>query len=379
MALPQLQQAKILLEKAPQVLLLVPERSSADALASMIALYLVLETVKQDGIDEVSPRHVLPQLQFLPGSSQVKMQPRSHSEIILDVAGPTTITDSWTEKLQGGLRLHIGLPPKVDLTKDQIEVSLRNMPYDAVVIFGASDLEEIGQLFTDHADFFYHTPIINIDHRADNEHFGTVNLVDITAGSVAEVTYDLITTITGEELSIDVATALYAGIIAGTDSFQRPGTTPRSFQVAARLMSLKADRESVIQHLVKTKPLPLLKLTGRLYARLRVDEHVQLFWSITRPIDFAESGASAADLQAAMYELSNNIAGFNVAFVLNELAAENYEVLIMLGKGLLQRRAEIQETLSAKRDNGILRLNFTSSSLEEAEKQALEQIRAILP
>ncbi len=379
MALPELKQAQALIERASQVLLIVPERSGADAQASMIALYIALQSIKPNHVDEVSSSHVLRELQFLPGSSQVLMKPKAETEVVLDIAGMINVTTVRHEKLQGGVRLHAVLKPGDSVTKDQIEVSVRGMPYDVVIVFGSSDLEDLGNIFVEHTGFFYSTPIINIDHRANNEHFGTVNLVDITAGSVAEVTYDLIKAMQGDSLEADIATALYAGVVAGTDSFQRPSTTPRSFQVAARLMELDADREAVIQHLIKTKPLPLLKLTGRLYARLRMDEHAKLFWSLLRPVDFQESGAIDDDLETALYELANNIAGFNATFVLHEKGKQQFELHLLLGKGLLQRRHEIQERLSASRRNGILAIPITAPSLEEAESQALEQVRAILP
>lgn len=378
MALPELKQAHGILDRAARVLLLVPEKTSADAFASMVAIYLSLQPHKEDGIDEVSPSHVPLALQFLPGSSQVAQRPKEQTDIIVDIAGPTVIETVRQEPLQGGVRLHLTLPKGLVATRDQVETLVRTLPYDVVVVLGAADLEALGKIFTDHTDFFYNTPIINIDHRADNEHYGTVNIVDITAGSVAEVAYEFITSKFGPELDTAVATALYAGIVAGTDSFQKPSTTPRSFQIASKLMEADADREAVIQHLVKTKPLHLIKLTGRLYARLRYDEHMQLFWSILRPVDFQDSGASVTHVPAAMRELANNIAGFNAAFILHEDSGV-YTMYLLLGKGLLSRRQEIQEQLAAKRDNGLLQVRLTASSLESAEATALEKVRSILP
>lgn len=378
MALPELKQAHAILERSARVLLMVPERSSLDALSSMMALYLALQAHKEEGVEEVSPQHVPTPLQFLPGSSQVKMQPRLQTDVVLDLAGPTSLDAIRQEKLQGGIRLHVTLPEGLTVTRDQLEMLVRPLPYDAAVLLGAADLEALGSTFTNYTDFFYNTPIINIDHRADNEHFGTVNIVDITAGSVAEVTYELITTMYGDAIDVSIATALYAGVVAGTDSFQRPTTTPRSFQIAAKLMEQEADREAVIQHLIKTKPLPLIKLAGRLYARLRYDEHLQLFWSILRPVDFQESGAAVQDVPSAMRELANNIAGFHAAFILHE-NADSYTMYVLLGKGLQQRRQEIQERLAAERENGLLRLRLQGTSLEEAEREALEHVRSILP
>jgi hypothetical protein len=143
-------------------------------------------------------------------------------------------------------------------------------------------------------------------------------------------------------------------------------------------MEANANREEVIQHLVKTKPLPLLKLTGRLYARLRYHKELNLFWSIVRPPDFVESGASVDDIPLAIEELSNNVAGFNVAFILHETAAGQYHAYLLLGKGLQQRRQEIQQQLAARKENNLLRLTLNTPTLEEAENAALEQIAAIV-
>lgn len=377
MALPELQQAHTLIEKAHSIALLVPEKSSADAFSSMVALYLALQTKKDGTVDEISPSHVPKNLQFLPGSSQVKTQPQKKPDVVLDIAGPQEISHIRPEKVNGGIRLHITFGEGVKITKDQLETIVRPLPYDLAIILGASDLEDLGTVFTSHADFFYNTPIINIDHRADNEHFGTVNIVDITASSVAEVTHELILHLV-KKIDPAIATALYAGIIAGTDSFQKPSTTPTSFQVAAQLMEAEADREVVIQNLVKTKPLHLLKLVGRIYARLRYDENIRLFWSIIRPIDFQESNAGIGDISDAMKELANNIADFNAAYLLYE-HQQNYELYLLLGKGLRKRRDEIQTQLSATRDNGTLKVSLTASTLGEAEEKALEKIRSILP
>src|SRR5581483_9182384 len=173
-----------------------------------------------------------------------------------------------------------------------------------------------------------------------------------------------------------VATALYAGIVAGTDSFQKPSTSPKLFKIAAELLEQKADREAVIQHLIKTKPLSLLKLVGRLYARLRYDEHVRLFWSVLRPMDFQDSSASADDILPALYELTKNISNFSIAYLIHE-KGPGFDVYVLLGQGIKKRRADIQSALGAHKLNGILRFTPPATSLADAEQQADQKIRPL--
>lgn len=391
MSLSETQQAASIINRASDLLLIVPEKASIDAISSMIALYLRLQTPGQQNsnspnhlIDQISPSHLPPALQFLAGSSQIKTKPTKQAEVILDIAGPVIIDNIRQEKLQGGTRLHVSLPPGNTITKDQLETSVRSLPYEAAIIIGASDLEELGDIFFQNTDFFYNTPIINIDHRAANEHFGTVNLVDITASSLAEVTHDLITNHNQNPVKPDVATALYAGVIAGTDSFQKPSTTPRSFQLAATLIEQKANREAVIQHLVKTKPLKTIKFLGTVYARLQYEEQSRLYWASLNAEDFLKQRTTPDDIPPVIQELTNNIAGFNAFFLLYEnpttpTTSHTYTVYLVLGKGLKQKRREIKQALAAHKTNGALTFSVPAPTLQEAEKITHQKIRQILP
>ncbi len=307
------------------------------------------------------------------------MQPTFKPQVIIDLAGVASIQDIQQQELKGGMRIQFALPEGVEIGADSIEAHIQQLPYDAIVIFGASDLADIGKLFTSHADFFYNTPIINIDHRPTNEHFGTVNIVDITASSIAEITHEIISALDSNSIDADIATALYAGIVGATESFQKPSTTPHAFQIAAELMEHRANTETVIQQLVKTKPLFLLKLAGRTYARLRHDEHGQIFWSILRTLDLAESGATTRHLPLVIRELTNNISGYNAACILYEDEAKQYTAYMILGKGLTKRAKEIQETLAAQKEGNLLRFPIPAPSLDEAEKRTIAKIQSILP
>lgn len=379
MSLPEVQQAVSVLSRAKHVLLVVPEKTSVDAFSSMIALSLALGKDSTKEVHSVSPSHVPQELQFLPGSSQVLMSPQAKPGIIIDLAGISSISEIRQEQLKGGIRIQLVLPEHTEITADIIETHVRQMPYDAIVLFGASDLVDLGELFTSRADFFYNTPIINIDHRASNEHFGTVNIVDITASSIAEITHELIAALPSSTIDADIATALYAGIVGATQSFQKPSTTPHAFQIAAQLMGQEARTELVIQELIKTKPLFLLKLAGRTYARLRHDEHGRLFWSILRELDFLESGATHEHIPLVISELTNNISGYNAACILYEDGTKQYSLYISLGKGLGKRTKEIQEQLGARKENKLLVVPIEAPSLEEAEKRAITKMQGIIP
>ncbi|MEO6077663.1 MAG: hypothetical protein ABIP54_02660, partial [Candidatus Andersenbacteria bacterium] len=348
MSIPETQQALAVIARSSNIALFVPEKPSIDAFSSMMALALALSTDTEKTIYTISPTHVPAELQFLPGSSQVAMKPDVQPTLIIDIAHVSAASNIEQFSTKGGMKIQVSLPSDTDMSADMIETHIRQLPYDCAILFGASDLADLGTLFNQFADLFYNIPTINIDHKPTNEYFGTINMVDITASSIAEITHELITALRADAITQDVATALYAGIVGATESFQKPSTTPLAFQLAAELMGKKAQTDVVIQHLVKTKPLSLLKIAGRTYARLRHDEHGQLFWSILRTLDFQESHAEESDIPLIMHELTNNISGYNAAFILHENETKEHKIYITLGKGLAKKRKDIQEQLSAQ-------------------------------
>ncbi|MBI3256130.1 MAG: hypothetical protein HYZ63_04125, partial [Candidatus Andersenbacteria bacterium] len=74
-----------------------------------------------------------------------------------------------------------------------------------------------------------------------------------------------------------------------------------------------------------------------------------------------------------------NISGYNAAFLVYEDEQKHFHAYILLGKGLLKRRQEIQQQLSAKRENGFLQISLPAVTLDEAETKTLESVRSILP
>ena len=57
--------------------------------------------------------------------------------------------------------------------------------------------------------------ILNVDHHHDNTRFGAINLVDVTASCTAEIVFEL-GGLLGAELTPEIATALYVGLITDT-------------------------------------------------------------------------------------------------------------------------------------------------------------------
>src|SRR5205085_4484203 len=77
--------------------------------------------------------------------------------------------------------------------------------------------------------------IVNIDHHHDNTLFGTVNLVEPEASCTAEIVWDLMRGL-GVAPTLEIAEALYVGLITATGRFMYENTTARAQRMAAQLI-----------------------------------------------------------------------------------------------------------------------------------------------
>lgn len=110
--------------------------------------------------------------------------------------------------------------------------------FDLIVSIDASDLQRLGTIFlpVQHGRI----PMVVFDHHITNTNFGSVNVVDSSASSSAEVIYRLLRRL-GARISADIAAALLTGIITDTLAFRTSSTTPDTLAIAMELMRAGAS------------------------------------------------------------------------------------------------------------------------------------------
>jgi phosphoesterase RecJ-like protein len=173
-------------------------------------------------------------------------------------------------------------------------------------VLDSPDLERLGKIYEKNPDLFFEVPIINIDHRSDNDNFGQINLIDTTASSCSEILSIALEQVSSSLIDKNIADCLLAGIISATESFQKKNTTPRALLAAATLMDKGADQQTIIRWLYKTQPLHILKLWGRAMSKLSLDEQTKLVWTNLSVEDFVQSRASQNDVLLILEKLQEN-------------------------------------------------------------------------
>jgi phosphoesterase RecJ-like protein len=132
--------------------------------------------------------------------------------------------------------------------------------------------------------------ILNIDHHHDNTHFGTVNLVVPDASCTAEIVWDLMRGL-GVAPTLEIAEALYVGLITDTGRFMYENTGPRAHRMAAELIEAGVDVHEIYRRVYEGVPYGKLALLARGLAKVERYDSGRLTVTELDAADFADSGA----------------------------------------------------------------------------------------
>lgn len=158
--------------------------------------------------------------------------------------------------------------------------------------------------------------LVNIDHHASNDNFGTANLVDVTAAASAELVSRVIDAL-GIKWTPDMATAALVGIMTDTGSFQFPSTDGRALDRAARLREAGADLQAITYNIFRNKRFEALKLWGFAFSRLVRERGGLLVWTEIRNGDIEKAEARDEDISGLVEQVARS-AGMRVGLLFNE-------------------------------------------------------------
>lgn len=148
--------------------------------------------------------------------------------------------------------------------------------------------------------------ILNIDNTADNERFGSLNLIDSKTPSLSELLGDFIFSAHEDIIDQRIATILLAGLLLGSQNFRHPKTGPKTFERVALLLEKGADHQLVVKHLYKTKSAAQLRLLGRALESLELKEDGNIAITLLSQADFHATETSSKDLAFVFEELKTN-------------------------------------------------------------------------
>jgi phosphoesterase RecJ-like protein len=163
-------------------------------------------------------------------------------------------------------------------------------------------------------------PIINIDHHIDNPGFGDYNYVRPIAAAT-QLVLELAQAL--GVLEPEIATSLYAGIVADTDSFRNANTDAPALRDAAALVEEGARAREVTINLYERRRPGELRLLG--YGLLNAHLEGSIIWCGLPLKTFAELGASSWETEHLVEDL-RSLEGIEVAALFKELEGGRVKV-----------------------------------------------------
>jgi phosphoesterase RecJ-like protein len=164
-------------------------------------------------------------------------------------------------------------------------------------------------------------PILNLDHHHDNTQFGTINHVVPEASCTAEIVWDLSRAL-DVALTLEMAEALYVGLVTDTGRFMYENTGPAAHIMAADLIEAGVDVHEIYRRLYEGVPEPKLALLTRALSRVqRFDDGRVTLARLTRA-DFAETGA-AESYTEGIIDYLRAVQGTKVAALARELTGHD--------------------------------------------------------
>jgi bifunctional oligoribonuclease and PAP phosphatase NrnA len=161
--------------------------------------------------------------------------------------------------------------------------------------------------------------VLNVDHHHDNTRFGDVNLVDTDASCTAEIVYEL-AQLLGAEITPEMASALYVGLITDTGKFMYENTNAQTHRMAAALVDAGVDVNDIYRRLYEHVPLEKLRLVAR--ALEAIERHCDgtLVVTYISQQDYEATGASE-EMTEGIIDHLRSVEGAKVAVVIRHLGS----------------------------------------------------------
>ena len=171
---------------------------------------------------------------------------------------------------------------------------------------------------------------INIDHHISNSGCGDVNYLRADASSASELVFELLDE---DKIDVEIAKALYIGIIHDTGVFQYSNTLPATLQVAAKLVAFGFNFPEIIESTFYEKSFVQNQIMGRalLESILFMDGKCIVAVVSKKMMDFY--GVGGKDLDGIINQLRNT-KGVECAILLYELETLTYKVSMRSGGGV---------------------------------------------
>ena len=246
----------------------------------------------------------------------------------------------------------------------------KNKVYDVAIVVDCGDLNRIGKV----QNLIRKDKIlINIDHHITNDSFGTLNLVEPSASSTAEVIYELLLK-AGCVFNKNLAMHLYIGIMTDTGSFRYENTTARTHAIVAELLKFKISASKVYRKLYEIISFKDLKEFTKIISRFDMFFAGKVVCVRLRKAALSKFSGEF-DLRDAIFKFLRPVKSVEVFVIFTEVGKNKTRVNLRSTNTFdVAKLANDFKGGGHRRASGCV----VNKSIPEAQKEVLGKIRKIL-
>jgi len=199
---------------------------------------------------------------------------------------------------------------------------------DTVFVLDCGEMSRIGEGYE---RLLNKGTIINIDHHNTNGLFGSINLVDETASSTAEILYDIYTSL-NITFTRAMAINLYTAIFTDTGSFRYENTTARAFRICEEMIRNGVNPSYVSRMIHENHPKERFILLGLVLTTLETYANDTIAMAVVTNDMFKQTGTTREHTDGFV-EYLREIKGVEIAVLIREVNNTRYKIS-MRSKGM---------------------------------------------
>lgn len=215
--------------------------------------------------------------------------------------------------------------------------------------------------------------VLNIDHHASNEPFGVLNVVEPKASSTCEIAA-LFMKSRGIEITKEIASCLYAGIMYDTGRFKHPTTSPRAFSICGELVAAGASPSEIAVKIYDGRSPAHLRFIAAAISAMKVEMGGRLVWAALTREQMHEIGATPEDAEGVV-DMLGITRGCEIFMVFNVQPDGRV-------RGSLRSKGDVDISVVASKHNGGGHRNAsgfrTPEPLDTVVERVVAECRAIL-
>lgn len=206
------------------------------------------------------------------------------------------------------------VPPIYNFLKNrELIIEKSNDEFDLVIVVDCSSIQRIGQ---NNNEFYKCKKSIIIDHHISNEMYGSINYVDRSLPSCAQLIYYLYKN-WDVNITKEIGECLLTGSITDTNGFSNDNVNKETLLMTADLIDLGVSLHGLYYNLLLKKSMAQYELMKMATGRLEFYGDNRVVFSYISHEDMENVGAKKGDHEG-LVDIGRNIIGVDVSIFMRE-------------------------------------------------------------